>query len=438
MAARALIRLVPAAMLVGGTAGVLVWLFKRAIDAVEWLAFGWHADSWMAAALPVVVAAPVVGGLIVGIVLRASGEPDEPGHGVTEVIEAATLDHEEFPHTRIPMKAAVAALSLGSGAALGPEDPAVEIGGALGEAIGRWTDSSHDAVRALVAAGAAAGISAAFLAPIAAVLFAVEVFRVKIVSWWFLLTGIAVVTAYGVMRTLDPEPPFSLPPLAPPLGLPLLLALAVGLAAGTLAAAHIRFMYNVEHSFLRWRFPPRWVKPAIGGVMLGGAGILLPQVVGIGYETIEAVAAGRERVILFVMALMLAKMATMAISFGSGFLGGFFAPSFFIGAMLGAAAGHAFMLVAPGFVGEPTSFAAIGGAAFLAGAVHAPLTAVFVATAVTGSVALLPFLVIACPVSYFVAKGLEGVSLYTYAVREHEEDRRSRHDIVREQRGPRD
>ena len=410
---------------VGAAAAGGVWLFKRATDAAEWMAHGWTAESWSAAPPLLVFLAPVAGGLVVGLVLHLRRIPEEPGHGVSEVIEAVTLGIHEFPDRPTPTKAVVAALSLGSGAALGPEDPSVEIGGSLGEVIGRKTGLDHDAVQSLVAAGAAGGMAAAFLAPLAAVAFAVEVFSLRLLSRTAAAVALAAGAAFLLMRWIEPAAEPRVPALG---GLgwrePALCA-ALGAAAGAVSALLVVAMYRLEHAVVAWDAPPRWVKPAMGGAVLGAAGVAMPELLGIGYGTLEEVLGG-ERMALGVLLLLAGgKLALMVVSFGSGFLGGFFAPSLFVGAALGAAFGTGAGMLLPGLDAEPAAFAVVGMAALLAGSVRAPAAAVLLVVALGAGWGLLPHLAAAAVVSFVVSRALERHSLYTYGI-EHPARKRRR------------
>jgi chloride channel protein, CIC family len=408
--------LVATAILAGAGVAVGIRIFKWAIEAAEWLAHGWLSDSWAGVGLPWVVLVPVLGGLLVGWILHLAAVPEEPGHGVAEVIEAVTLGTNEFPERRTPLKAAVAALSLGAGASLGPEDPAVEIGGSIGHYVGRKRGLPRDSIQALVAAGGAAGLAAAFHAPVAAVVFAVEVFALRPLSRATGLVVAAVVPAYLVTRVLTPVAEPAVPAYGFGVGWELLLCLGLGILGGALSAGQIRLMYTLEMAVIRWRALPRWLKPALGGLVLGCAGLFFPELLGIGYGTLEAVLRGGDFPWTFLLALAVGKALLMAVSFGSGFLGGFFAPALFIGAALGSAYGTLVAGILPGLDLSPALFAAAGMAAVLAGSVRAPLTAVLVIVALSGSYVVAPLLLAAAVAGYATSRALEQHSLYTYGI----------------------
>jgi chloride channel protein, CIC family len=407
-------------LIICGIAGLAtalgVRLFKLAIQAAEWLAFGWNAGSWLDAPPLLVLTVPVVGGAVVGLLLHFARIPEEPGHGVEEVIEAVALGTKVYPKRRTPLKAGIAALSLGAGASLGPEDPAVEIGGSIGELVGERSGLGRHGIQTVVAAGAAAGLSAAFHAPAAAVLFAVEVFALKLLSRTTFVVTLAVGVAFLATTVLAPgvEPALEQHSSSTLWELP--LAMGLGLLGGVLSATQIRLMFWLDKAFYDWRMPPRWLKPAMGGLALGLTGLFLPELLGVGYETLERVVAGDLPVWPLLLALMAGKLVLMAVSFGSGFLGGFFAPTLFIGAMMGGAYGLAATALFPALGLEPAMFTLVGMAALLAGSVRAPLAVTLLVPALSGSYGLVPVLLVAALVGARTSRFLEADSLYTYGI----------------------
>lgn len=398
----------------GVATGIGVWLFKRAIGLTTELGRVWYeVDAGWGGAIAA-FSVPVLGGLAVGILLHVLGRlPEDPGHGVTEVIEAVKLDTREMRARPVVVKAPAAAVALGSGASLGPEDPAVEIGGSFGAWVGRRWGWSPEQLRGFIAAGAAAGVSAAFHAPLAALVFAAEVFGVRPLSRRMAGVLAAALAAYLTMRLLAPETVFRIPEQDGLNGLYTVgLGLGVGAASGVVAAGLVRGMYALRRRVLRWSLP-LWAKPTLGGVVLGGVAVAgLPELLGIGYGVIQTVVEGEGMEARLLGLLLAGKLLLIAVSFGTGFPGGFFAPSFFAGAMLGGLIG----LGASGLVSaEPVAIAIAGMAALLAGVVHAPVTAVLLLAAVSDTYSLIPLLLVAAVVSYAVSKRLSAGSAYTYA-----------------------
>ncbi|HAJ62437.1 MAG TPA: chloride channel protein [Cyanobacteria bacterium UBA8543] len=327
---------------------------------------------------------PMVGGLIVGL-MRAA-RPDF-GPSMSSLIAAAQGIQEISP-LRPVTKMVAAAVSLGTGASLGPEGPNVEIGANIGMLLGQVLQVSRDRHRLLLGAGAAAGLAAGFNAPIAGVFFALEVvlgttFATSAVS---VLLLAAVVAALIAQIALGAQPAFTLPAydVRSPLELPLYLGL--GVLASLVSLAYTQSIKLARHCFkgeivgLRWlgQLPPS-IKPVIGGCCVGLAAIQVPQILGVGYETIQAMLQGVEFSVPLLLTLLALKLVMTAISLGSGLVGGIFAPALFLGAALGGMYGTILAAILPAGmvnIAAPPAYAMVGMAAVLAGSVRAPLTSI--------------------------------------------------------------
>lgn len=407
--------LVAAALLVGLCSGAGVWLFKRLIDLVHLAAF-----SGLGAALAqlgpwTVALVPLTGGIVVGLVVHYFiGE--ERHHGVAGVMEAVALAGGRLRYKRMPAKAVASALSIGAGASVGPEDPSVQIGANVGSALGQWLHLSDDRVRALVAAGAAGGIAAAFNAPIAGVFFALEIVMGEISGGALGVVVLAAVLSAVVTQALSgPQPAFHVPAYDFHSALELPLYLGLGLLAGPIAALYIRGLYAAQDVFHTLELP-RWVKPAIAGVLVGVVGIFLPQVLGVGYDTIDAVLSGGGLALGLLLALLIAKLLMTSVSIGGGFPGGVFAPSLYLGAMLGGAYGLLAQAAFPGLNVAPPAYAMVGMAAVLAGAVRAPLTAILLLFEMTNDYRIILPLMFAVVVSMVTSERLQRDSVYEHGL----------------------
>ncbi len=400
-----------AALVLGFTSGVGVWLFKQLIGLAHWLAFEkvsatlGYLGNWT------VFLVPVLGGLVVGLIVHfLIGE--ERHHGVAGIMEAVALAGGRLRYQRIPAKSAAAALSIGSGASVGPEDPSVQIGANLGSMFGQLLHLSDDRVRALVAAGAAGGISAAFNAPIAGVFFALELILGELGSSALgAVTLAAVISAVFTQAVAGSQPAFRIPAYAFHSAWELPLYLGLGLLAGPLAALYIRLIYKLQDIFHGWSVP-RWLKPAAAGLIVGLVGIVLPQVFGIGYETIEQTLSNQPLPLILLLTLLGAKLILTPVSIGGGFPGGVFAPSLFLGATLGAAYGQAADRFFPALAIDPPAFALVGMAAVLAGTVHAPLTAIILLFEMTNDYHIILPLMFAVVVSLIISQRLQSDSVY--------------------------
>jgi chloride channel protein, CIC family len=400
------------ALLVGVSSGAAVWLFKQMIDLVHLVAFNWAAVGLQPLGAWTVVIIPTLGGLAVGLIIYYFvGE--ERHHGVAGIMEAVALAGGRLRYFRMPAKAIVSALGIGAGASVGPEDPSVQIGANLGSMLGQILHISEDRLRALVAAGAAAGIAAAFNAPIAGVFFALEIVLGEIGgSALGMIVVAAVISAVFTQAVSGPQPAFSIPSYAFHSIDELPFYVGLGLLAGPIAAGYVRALYRVQDLFSNWQIQ-RWVKPAVAGLIVGITGIFLPQVFGVGYDSIELTLTNQHIVFGLLLALLVAKLLMTAISIGGGFLGGVFAPSLYLGAMLGAAYGEFVAFLFPSLSITPSAFAMVGMAAMLAGSVHAPLTAILLLFEMTNDYRIILPLMFAVVISMLISQRLQRDSVYT-------------------------
>lgn len=377
------------AVLIGGGSGMGVVTFHYLIHLIHHLLLEnlmgvigiW--GPWTLACVP------ILGGLVVTLMRWRT---HDFGPGLSYLIATAQTPEARNAASRQlrPVtKMLAAAVSLGSGASLGPEGPSVEIGANFGMLLSQVLQVSQERQRLLLGAGAAAGLAAGFNAPIAGVFFALEVvlgttsFATSAVSVVLLS---AVVAGLVAQIGLGGQPAFTLPvyEVRSPLELPLYLGL--GLAASLVSMAY-KQLISLAKSFFRGEVPgftfpkyiPSMFHPIIGGACVGVVALFLPQVLGIGYETVEAVLQDAQFSLLLLVELLVVKLLLTAICAGSGLVGGLFAPAMFLGASLGAAYGKTLALIAPAlgeYMAAPPAYAMVGMAAVLAASARAPLTAI--------------------------------------------------------------
>jgi chloride channel protein, CIC family len=399
------------AILVGLATGVGVWIFKWLIQTLYGYAFG-SVSGWMIALIP------VVGGLIVGLVAHFL-IGDEKLHGTAAIMQAVALSGGRLRYQKGPVKTAAAILSIGSGASVGPEDPAVQIGANFGSMLGQIFRLPDDRIRTLVAAGAASAIAAAFNAPIAGVFFSLEIVLGEITGNALGLILVAAVTSSMFTQAVSgSSPAFQVPAYTFVSVWQLPLYLVLGLLAGPVSAAYVYLLYFMQDRFHGWHIPQP-LKTASAGLAVGLVGIFLPQVMGVGYETIGQVLNNNYFPIWLLLALLLAKLVLTPVSLGGGFYGGVFAPSLFIGSMLGGAVGAAFAALFPGLGINPSAFALVGMAAVLAGAVHAPLTAVILLFEMTNDYRIILPLMFAVAVSLILSQRIQKDSVYAMGLARH-------------------
>ena len=355
---------------------------------------------------------PIVGGLLYGpLVERFASEAR--GHGVPEVMLAVARKGGRIRPVVAVVKSLASALCIGSGGSVGREGPIVQIGSALGSTIGQITRAPEARMRLLVACGAAGGISATFNAPIAGVFFALEVILRDFETRSFSAVVIASVTADVIGRAAFGSEAFLQLPqvgVGSVAGYPLYLVL--GLLAAVVGVFFIRFLYELEDRADRlWRFSESW-RPAAGGVLLGLLLLAVPQMYGVGYEVLESAIAGNYA-LLFLLGLLGAKVLATSLTLSIGGSGGVFAPSLFMGAMLGMAFGLAAHEVLPGIAGPAGAYGLIGMGAVFAAAARAPMTAILIIFELTGDYRIMLPLMLAVVIATALANRMSPDSIYT-------------------------
>ncbi len=331
-----------------------------------------HWVPWLG--IGFVVLAPIVGGLLYGpLVDRFAREAR--GHGVPEVMYAVSRRGGRIPGKVAGVKALASALCIGSGGSVGREGPIVQIGSALGSWLGQLTKTPEHRLRTLVACGAAGGIAATFNAPIAGVFFALELLLGNFAAEAFGAVVLSAVTASIVGRAAFGDTPFlRLPAFVMASTWDFAWFAALGLVAGLVGVMFTKILYGME-DLCDWVWRgPEWARPAVGGVLLGLLLLALPQMYGVGYPVLENGVAGRYA-LGFLLVLLIGKMIATSLTIGIGGSGGVFAPSLFIGAMLGSAFGLVVHSVAPNSAGPVGAYALVGMGAVFAGAARAPITA---------------------------------------------------------------
>ena len=359
----------------------------------------------------VIILIPALGGLIAGpLITRFAREAK--GHGVPEVMQALALRGGRIRPQVVVVKALASAACIGSGGSAGREGPIVQIGSALGSVVGQALHLSTERIRNLVACGAAAGIAAVFNAPIAGTIFAMEVILGEWTTTNFGSIVICAVTASIVSRQiLGNHPAFAMPSyrLISPWELPLYALL--GVLAALIAWLFVTTLYWFEDQFDNWRFSDTF-KPAIGGLELGLLALFMPQVLGSGLEVVGEAMAGK-MVWQTMVLLAFGKILATGFTLGSGNSGGVFAPSLFIGAMLGGAFGSAAHFLLPGLTAPYGAYALVGMAALFAAATHAPITAIIIVFEMSGDYRLILPLMFATVVSTFISERLRQENIYT-------------------------
>jgi CIC family chloride channel protein len=406
--------MVVAALIVGVLAGLGAVGFRTLIHELQRLFWGAdpvtlevirsHSLLW-------IILAPAIGGAIVGPLVWFFAR-EAKGHGVPEVMEAVALNSGTIRPRVVIVKSLASALSIASGGSVGREGPIVQIGSALGSTLGQWLKVSGRRLRTLVGCGAAAGIAATFNAPVAGALFAVEIILGDFAVTQFSPIVIASVVATVVSRHfLGDVPAFVVPIYNLDSPLELVFYLVLGIVAAFAALAFVRTLYGFEDLAARIPIKP-WLLTPIGFALVGVIGLWFPQVFGVGYEAIESALRG-EMALGILAVLFGVKVIATSITIGSGGSGGVFAPSLFLGAMVGGSVGVAANALFPEIAPYPGAYALVGMGAVVAGATHAPITAILIIFELTHDYGLIVPLMGACIVSTLITTRVSRDNIYT-------------------------
>jgi CIC family chloride channel protein len=423
------------AIVVGAGTGLGAVLFIALIEFIQRILFEGGASTLGFMGRLIFVLIPAAGGLLAGPII-AFFASEAKGHGVPEVMQAIALRGGRIRPRVGAAKIIASALCIGSGGSAGREGPIVQVGAALGSSVGQWLHLSESRIRNLVACGAASGIAATFNAPIAGVMFAMEIILGELHLGDLGSVVVSAVTASTLARMfLGSRPAFTIPQYSIHSPWEVLLYVFLGVLSAVIAVAFIRMLYFLEDFFDNWKIPQVF-KPAIGGLLLGALAFFYPMVLGLGFVPEEEsllgvpLAAGIPHVfgagfpviedallgrlsfgLLFAMVL-LKPMAT-SLTLGSGNSGGVFAPTLFTGAALGGAFGRLVEFLAPNSTAGPGAFATVGMAAVFAGAARAPITAILIVFEMTDDYRLIIPLMAGVIVSLIVSERLHKESIYT-------------------------
>jgi len=354
---------------------------------------------------------PALGGLVIGPIVYFLAR-EAKGHGVPEVMEAVALRSGVIRKRIVFIKTVVSGVCIATGGSVGREGPIVQIGSALGSTIGQLLKVSGDRIRTLVGCGAAAGIAATFNAPIAGSMFALEIILGDFGLATFSPIVISAVVATAVSRYyLGDSPAFIVPAYELVSAWELPMYVVLGLFCALVAVGFIILLYRFEDIFEALRFP-EYLKAVLGGLILGTMGLLFPQVLGIGYGTIDL--SLMVQLSWWLMLLLVpCKIAATSITIGSGGSGGIFAPSLFMGAMAGGFLGTIVHDIFPATTASPGAYSIVGMGAVVSATTHGPITAILMLFEMTGDYKIILPLMIACIISSVAGGQLLRESIYT-------------------------
>lgn len=414
------------AVLIGASTGLGIALFRRALDGLFEFTIGGIAHTFSIA----LILFPALGGLIVAVWMKWMSREHDTGLGVAGIIEAVNLHSG-----RISLRGSIARIigaifTVGLGGSAGPEDPSVQIGATIGSQVGQRLRLAETRVKTLVGCGAAAGVGAAFNAPISGVFFAIEIILGEFSSAAIGLVVLSAVAGSIVIQTfLGNSPAFDVPTYQLHSPLELGLYAILGILAAIISVAYAKLVDYSETWFERWS-APNWIKPILGGLGVGVLAFLFrSEILGTGYPAIQTVLQGGLGNPIILLALVGLKLIATPLTLGSGGQGGLFAPSLFLGGMLGVAFGSIAQLLFPGVIAPAPAYGLVGMGAVLAGAVRAPITAILLPFEMTQDYHIILPLMFATVVSTVLARHFENESVYTLKLKRRGIDLRTRKDL---------
>ena len=392
-------------ILVGILSGLAAVLFALAIKGTTFLLFGISPSIQRLLLVPTLVS------LLTGFLL-AKFFPEAAGSGVPQTEAAFHLQMGQIPGRVAFGKFLTGVLCIGCGHSMGREGPSVQIAASLASTIGRWLRLSPGRIQSLIPVAAAAALSAAFNTPIAAVLFALEEVVGDMNAKLLGSTVMASVTAVIIERSiLGNSPIFHVPQYHFVNPAELIAYAALGLVGGIVSLAFSRGMLLLRAAFLRLPARTRIFRPALGGLIIGVILIFFPQVMGVGYQYVDQALNGG--LLLHTMFLLcIAKLVATVISYASGNAGGIFAPSLYLGAMVGGAVGVLVHHIALFPASDPGAYAMVGMGALFAGIIRAPMTSVVMIFELTDNYQVLVPLMVANLISFWISRKYQPKPLY--------------------------
>ncbi len=393
---------------IGIISGLLVVSFRMAIEWLNVLLLG----SAPGAGQVRLIIVPALAGLITAVLARYVF-PNVRGSGVNQT-KAALYIHNGYISVRTVVgKFLLSALAIGGGHSLGPEDPSLQIGAGVASLISRKIGLSRERLRIFAPVGAAAGLAAAFNAPISAILFVIEE---VIGTWSSAVLGSIVLSAISsvvVARWFwGAEPMFRIPAVTLRDPREMLAYAVLGLVGGVASLVFAKSLGYLRPRLRNLGAQSQMFQPAIAGLLVGGIGYFgFPQVMGPGYSAIDQ-AMHAQFAWKVLLALALLKILATTLSFSSGTPGGMFAPTLFIGAMLGATVGTFEKVFFPHLTGSIGSYALVGMGVLFAAFLRAPLTSVFMVLEVSGNYSIILPVILANTIAYLLARSLQPVPIF--------------------------
>lgn len=378
--------------------------------------------SWL------IVVIPAFGGLIAGFLIYRFA-PEAKGHGNDAVIRAFHKNKGNIRPTVPLIKMIASSFTIGTGGSAGKEGPIAQVGAGIGSYFATKLDMTVRERKILLMAGMAASIGAIFKAPIGSALFVTEVFYVDdFESEGLVASVIASIIGYSVYAIFDGwEPIFLFQAISfnNPLELPLFILLA--LVAMIIGMAYTKIFDRTGQIFDGIAMPV-YLKPALGGLIVGGVAFFYPAVLGTSYGFLQSALNG-DLTITFMAVLIILKIATTSITIQSGGSGGVFGPTLVIGGLIGGVMGYGIEAAIPGTLTSPAAYVLVGMAAFLAGVANVPVSATIMISEMSESYGLIVPLIFASAIAYL---GTTGWGIYKEQLKDHRSSPSYRDDLLHE------
>ncbi len=358
---------------------------------------------------------PAIGGLIVGVVIHLFSR-ESRGHGVPSVIEAiANRDGYIRPKVTV-ITSFTAAATIGTGGSAGKEGPIIQIGAAIGSSVGQIFNVSANRLTILVGTGAGAGLAAVFNAPVAGVLFALEVLLADFSISAFTPIIFATVISTTISHYLIGSSPVlhvSIYYLESAFEYPLYLLM--GILGGMVAVLFTKTLYTTEDLINTYLHIPEYVKPALGGLMVGVIALFFPEIYGFDDQAIHNALLARTAIqTLFLLTIL--KIIATSLTLGSGGSGGLFIPSLFVGASFGALFGSIMNHFFPALTATPGAYALVGMGVMVAGTTHATISALILIFEITHNYQIILPLMLGTIIATITSRLLLRENIYTMKI----------------------
>ncbi len=403
------------AIIIGVLAGFGAIGIRTLIKEISDLSFSGNStllDNIVQAPWYLKIIVPVIGGMLVGPLIYFLA-PEAKGHGVPEVMQAILLKGGVIRPRVAIVKAIASAVTIGTGGSVGREGPIIQIGSSLGSTVGQFFNISGNRMKTLVGCGAAAGIAAAFNAPIAGALFAVEIILMDFAFAQFSPIVISSVMATVISHKFEGNlATFEVPSYVLVDPRELVFYVLLGVLAGLVSYIFIKVLYFFEDFFENKLRFPEYLQPALGGLIIGSIALVFPQIMGVGYDSINNALHGNT-VWHLAFVLIFVKILATSFTLGSGGSGGIFAPSLFIGAMLGCFFGSFIHTFFPEITASPGAYALVAMGGLVAGTTRAPITAIIIVFELTNDYDIILPLMITCIISTILSSKMARESIYT-------------------------